>query len=116
MSEETNDEMNTEEGKQKKGLSTFWKVALGILVALVGLVVLALAWALISYPAEYLLRSISWGDSDVYDYQKFPARPIAASPSPFYFKEEPAEAMVQELFEQHPVIDDLDDFLERTQT
>lgn len=115
-SEEMNGEMNTGEGKQKKGIKTFWKVALGILVALVGLVVLVLAWAFFSYPAEYLLRSIRWGESDVYDYQKFPARSMAASPSPFYFKEEPAEAMVQALFEQHPVIDDLDEFLEGTQT
>jgi len=36
MSEEMNVEMNTGESKQKKGMQTFWKVALGILVALVG--------------------------------------------------------------------------------
>ena len=45
--------------------------------------------------------------------QKFPARPMAASSNPFYFKEEPAEAMVQALFEQQTAIRDLDDFLEQ---
>ena len=92
------------------------KITLGILFALVVLVGIVLVWAFLSYPAEYLVRSVAWGDSDVYDYQKFPARPMAASSSPFYFKEEPAEAMVQALFEQNQAIDDLDDFLEGTQT
>ena len=45
-----------------------------------------------------------------------PARSLAASSSPFLFKEEPAEAMVQALFEQNPAIDDLDGFLEQSQT
>ena len=83
-------------------MKTFWKVALGILVTLVGLVGLVLLWAFLSYPAEYVMRGIRWGDADVYDYKKFPARPVAANPSPFLFEEEPAEAVVQELFEQAP--------------
>jgi CubicO group peptidase (beta-lactamase class C family) len=97
-------------------MKTFWKVALWILVALVGLIALILVWAFLSYPVEYLVRSASWGDSDVYDYQKFPGRPLAASSTPFHFKEEPAEGMVQALFEQNPAINDLDDFLEANQT
>lgn len=92
------------------------KVALGIIVALVGLVGLVLVWAFLSYPAEYVMRGICWGDADVYDYQKFPSRPIAASPSPYQFEKEPADAMVQALFEQNPAIHDLDDFLEQSQT
>jgi hypothetical protein len=41
---------------------------------------------------------------------------MAASPTPFHFKEEPAgdeasAAMVQTLFGQHLAIDDLDDYL-----
>jgi CubicO group peptidase (beta-lactamase class C family) len=41
---------------------------------------------------------------------------LAASSTPFYFKEEPAEAMVQALFEQNPAISNLDGLLERSQT
>lgn len=97
-------------------MMTLRKVALGILVALTALVGLVLVWAFLSYPAEYVMRGIRWGDADVYDYQKFPARPVASNPSPFQFEEEPAEAMVQGLFVQNPVIHDLDDFLEQNQT
>jgi CubicO group peptidase (beta-lactamase class C family) len=92
------------------------KVALGILAAIVGLVGLILVWAFLSYPAGYLTRSVLWGDADVYDYQRFPARAVAASASPFHFEEEPAEEMVQTIFEQNPAIDDLDDLLEKSQT
>jgi CubicO group peptidase (beta-lactamase class C family) len=104
------------DGLKEGTMTNLKKFALGILVALVGLVGIVLVWAFLSYPAEYLVRSVAWGDSDVYDYQKFPARPMAASPSPFYFAEEPAEAMVQALFEQNQAVDDLDDFLEGNQT
>jgi CubicO group peptidase (beta-lactamase class C family) len=97
-------------------MNTLGKVALGILVALIGLVGLVLVWAFLSYPAEYVMRGIRWGDADVYDYQKFPARPVDANPSPFQFEEEPADAMVQALFEQNPAINDLGDFLEQNNT
>jgi CubicO group peptidase (beta-lactamase class C family) len=116
MSEEKNREKTPGAAKQKKVIRNLGKIALWSLAALVGLVGLVLIWAFLSDPAEYLARSIAWGDSDVYDYQKFPSRPLAASSTPFYFKEEPAEAMVQALFEQNPAISDLDNFLEQTQT
>jgi CubicO group peptidase (beta-lactamase class C family) len=115
-----NVEITTGTVKQQKGMKTIWKVALGILGALVLLVGLFLVWAFISYPAEYIKRvsqSFRTGlESSVYDYQWLDARPMAASPSPFAFKKEPAEAMVQTLFEQDPAIDDLDNFLEQSQT
>ena len=97
-------------------MKTLGKIALWVIVALVGLAGLVLVWAFLSYPAEYVMRGIRWGDADVYDYQKFPARPIAANPSPFKFDEEPDEAMVQSLFEQNSAIDDLDNFLEKNRT
>lgn len=109
-------EMSRGKVKQQKVMKTLGKIALWTLIALAVLVGLVLVWAFLSYPTEYVMRGIRWGDSDVYDYQKFPARPIAANPSPFQFKEEPAEAMVQALFEQNPEIHDLDDFLEQNQT
>ena len=116
----------TEKGRKKMNktgrMKVLRKVALWTVVVLVGVVGLVLVWAFLSYPAVYLIRSVLWGDSDVYDYQRFPARPIAASSSPFHFRKEPgadgvsSTAMVQALFEQNPAIDDLDDFLERSQT
>jgi CubicO group peptidase (beta-lactamase class C family) len=116
MSENMDAEKTTGEVKQKKGMKVLGKVVLWTLAALIGLVGLILVWSFLSYPPEYLVRQIAWGDSDVYDYQKFPNRPLAASSSPFYFKEDPAEGKVQALFEQNRAIDDLDDFLEKTQT
>jgi CubicO group peptidase (beta-lactamase class C family) len=116
MSEERNIEITTGEDKQKKGMRGTGKTALWVLAALIGLIGLALLWAFLSYPAAYLVRSVSWGDSDVSDYQKFPSRPLAASSKPFYFKEEPADEMVQALFERNPAIDELDKFLEQTKT
>jgi CubicO group peptidase (beta-lactamase class C family) len=114
MSEEINVEMNTGEVKQQKGMKTFWKVVLGILLALVVLVGLFLV--LFPYPIEYWIRA-NRGGVDQYDSYKICAeRPVAASSSPFYFKEEPAEAIVQALFEQNPAVRDLDEFLEQTQT
>ncbi len=116
MSQEMSVEKTKENVKQEKGVKILGKVALWTLAALAGLVGLVLVWAFFAYPPAYLVRSVVWGESDVYDYQKFPSRPLAASSTPFYFKEEPAEAMVQALFEQNPAIDDLNDFLEQTQT
>lgn len=86
MSENLNVEMTTGKIKQKKVVKALGKVALWTLAVLAGLVGLILVWAFLSYPAEYLLRSIRWGDSDVYDYQKFPSRPLAASSSPYYLR------------------------------
>ncbi|MFC1936679.1 serine hydrolase domain-containing protein [Chloroflexota bacterium] len=116
MSEEMDVEKTKGKVNQKKSMKVLGKVALRILAVLAGLFGLILVWAFLSYPPAYLVRSVFWGDSDVYDYQRFPSRPLAASLTPFYFKEEPAEEMVQTLFEQNSAIDDLDDFLERAQT
>ena len=90
------------------------KVVLWILVALAGLIGLVFVWAFLFYPAEYVMRAIRWRDADVYDYQKFPARPIAASPSLFHFEEESVEVMVRALFEKNPAIHDLDGFISTT--
>jgi CubicO group peptidase (beta-lactamase class C family) len=115
MSENMNVDKTTGEGKQKKGWKSVGKVAFGILLALVVLVGLFQVFS--PYPAEYLIRAIRGGDRPtVHDYKIFAERPMAASLSPFYFKEEPAEAMVQTLFEQNSRVDNLDVFLEQNQT
>ena len=92
------------------------KIGIGVLIFILAAIVLILLWAFVSYPSEYVLRGLRWGDVDVYDYQKFPARHMAASANPFRFVSEPAEIRVQELFERDPTLDDLDAFLEGTGT
>jgi CubicO group peptidase (beta-lactamase class C family) len=113
----TQPKMKTKIGLSRESWKILRKVALGILVTLVVLVGLGLGWLFLSYPPPaYVLRIARHREETVYDYKWLAARPMAASPSPFHFEEEPAEAMVQALFEQHPAIDDLDDYLEQTQT
>ena len=116
MSEEMIVEMTTRKVEQQKVMKTLGKVALWIPIALVGLVGLVLIWPSFFYPVQHAMRGIRWGSADVYDYQKFPARPVLANPYPFQFEEEPADTMVQALFEQNPAIHDLDDFLAQNQT
>ncbi|MFC1859090.1 serine hydrolase domain-containing protein [Thermodesulfobacteriota bacterium] len=97
-------------------MKTLGKISVGVTVSIFGLVSLVLLWAFLSYPTEYVMRGIRWGDADVYDYQKFPARSLAVSPSPFKFDEKLNEAMVQSVFEQNSTIDNLDDFLSKNRT
>jgi len=86
--------------------------------ALVGLVALLLGWALATYPPTYVWRVVLWQDSDVFDYRRFPKRHIENAGSPFHFAagSEEDEALVRTLFENNPLIGDLDKFLEGTRT
>ncbi len=53
-------------------------------------------WAMSSPQwAEHLLRCITWGDSDVMDYQKFPARGIANAAPLFNFAQDPSPELFQ---------------------
>ena len=109
--------MTTGEAKQQIDMRILGQVGLGIVVTLIVLVGLGLGWLFLSYPPPaYVLRIARHRKETVYDYKWLAARPMAASPSPFYSEEKPAEAIVQGLFEQHPAIDDLDDYLEQSQT
>jgi CubicO group peptidase (beta-lactamase class C family) len=92
------------------------KLVVGIFILIVGLIVLPLLWAFLTYPADYVWRALRWGTSDVFDYQKFPERFMSKGESTFQFTTALDEARVQELFAQHPSIDDLDTFLEETRT
>lgn len=87
-----------------------------ILVVLIGVVTLALIYAFTFYPPEYTLRVLRWRDADVYDYQKFPERPLHPSDTPFDFTQNLDEERVRALFAQETAVDDLDTFLEQTGT
>ena len=87
-------------------------IVLGILT-LISAVIL---YAYIAYPAEYVNRLIRWGDSDVYDYQKFPERVLETSDSPFEFFLNLDEERIRSQFELASAIDDFDSFLAENHT
>jgi CubicO group peptidase (beta-lactamase class C family) len=80
----------------------------------------AFIWAR-AFPARayFLARSIAWGESDVMDYQRFPAREIATSQPNFYFKELATPApfgIVQYTSNGEPMQAPFEQFLESTNT
>jgi CubicO group peptidase (beta-lactamase class C family) len=80
-----------------------------------GAVILLLALAFLTYPAEYVFRVIAWGDSDVFDWQKFPEHPLEAAPMSFTF-DEASDDRVGALFSKVAGVDDWEAFLEETHT
>ena len=61
------------------------KVLRNLAFIVIGLVVLALAIALLVYPPEYVYRALVWQQSDAFDWQKFPAHALAAAPTAYHF-------------------------------
>src|SRR5437867_2609034 len=97
-------------------MNKFGRVLLRSLIALAGLIVLILLYVFLAYPSEYVRRVLLWQNSDVYDYQKFPERPLATGSSIFYFTEAPDEAKVRAVFEANPTIDHPATFLAKNHT
>lgn len=93
----------------KKFLKNF---SVGLLV-IIGLAVL---YAYLAYPAEYVNRVLRWGNADVYDYQKFPARPLEPATAPFEFAYQLNEEAIRTQFELAADIDDFDAFLAENRT
>jgi hypothetical protein len=60
-----------------------------VAVLVVIMLVPTVVWA-IAYPDDstYLARTASWGESDVLDYQKFPARKVPKSPAAFNYRKQ----------------------------
>src|SRR3972149_1667102 len=75
-----------------------------------------LLYAYLAYPAEYVNRVSRWGDSEVYDYQNFPERPLAISDSPFEFSLNLDEERIRTRFEAVSDIDDFDSYLAKKRT
>lgn len=94
------------------------KIGMILLIGIVLFVVLPLTIASILYSPEYVQRCVFWGDSDVYDYQKFPQRTILAGPEPFFFRQGSAEdeARVRAMLQSALGIDDPDCALEEADT
>jgi CubicO group peptidase (beta-lactamase class C family) len=77
-------------------------------------------WAPTSYDdALYLARAMSWADSDVHDYEKFPSREIANAAPAFHFGEQltPEDFRTIE-YESNGVVQEaaFDEFLRNTDT
>lgn len=85
-------------------------------LAILSLLVLVLIILYIIYPYQYIYRVIMWGESDVYDYQKFPYHEIENASPTFYFKKDLNKAPVSALFESNEEVKDLDEFLNKTGT
>jgi CubicO group peptidase (beta-lactamase class C family) len=76
------------------------------LAALLILLILLIVWvaaALVVYPNEYVWRVLAWRQSDVNDYLvNFPSRPLAPSPTPHRYAEDPdtdVTDLVMEVFD-----------------
>lgn len=92
------------------------KSAAYVLLVVVIVIASILVYAFVFYPGDYVLRILRWGDSDVYDYQKFPAQALAASETPFYFQDVPDEARIRAFFNDQEAVGDLEAFLTETDT
>jgi len=92
------------------------KMAKFFFAGLIAMLSIALLYAYITCPAEYVNRVLRWGDSDVYDYQKFPERTLETSASPFEFSLALDEEHVRTQFELVTDIDDFDSFLAKKRT
>ncbi|HET6444840.1 MAG TPA: serine hydrolase [candidate division Zixibacteria bacterium] len=92
------------------------KIALFILIGVFSVISLSLLYAYIAYPAEYVNRLLRWRDSDVFDYQKFPERPLEIADSPFEFSLNLDEERIRTSFEDVSGMDDFDSFLEDKRT
>ena len=92
------------------------KAAKYFLIGLLAVIGIPLLYAYLADPAEYVNRLLRWRDADVYDYQKFPERPLAISGSPFEFSLHLDEEHVRTQFEAVSAIEDFDSFLPKNRT
>ena len=86
-----------------------------ILIILGGIVFLALAATLLTYPPIYVYRVIAWGNSDSFDWQKFPEHRLESASVPYAFETAPDDR-VAALFAQLAGADNWEIFLEENHT
>ena len=75
----------------------------------------------VPYIGTYEGRVREWGDASVLDYLVFPSRELKPAPKPFHFKQNRQEGRVTEVFDRLEYfpgkrVDNLDDFLRKTET
>jgi CubicO group peptidase (beta-lactamase class C family) len=84
-------------------------------IALLSVIVLWFGIATLIYSPTYVYRTVFWQESDAFDWQKFPNRPLTASADPYHFAEMP-DPRVEETFEQVSGAEDWNAFLEENDT
>lgn len=91
-----------------------------LLVGLLGIVVVFLLYGLIATGnPEFFARTLMWLDSDVQDYQKFPAREIENAAPVFHFQKSGAPCPITRVdytYDDQPQSRDLETFLRETGT
>ena len=92
------------------------KIIKYLFIGLFILLAMPILYAYLAYAAEYVNRPLRWGESDVYDYQKFPERALEASDSPFEFALKLDEDRIRTQLEAVSGIEDFDSFLAKNRT
>ncbi len=95
--------------------STVIKLALAPVILVALFLVAQVVWGLLVYPPEYVFRVLRWGQSDAFDWQKFPSHTLTAASNSYSFDlaEDPTvPARLAEL----AGVEDWDAFLEQNQT
>lgn len=96
---------------RKVGRVLLWVIGVLAVVFILSLVIFS-----IIYTPSYVFRVIRWGNSDVYDYLKFPERHFDKSLHEFHFIDALNEPEIEQAFESHPLIENLDSFISNTST
>lgn len=92
------------------------KVLLWVAISLTVIFLVTVVAFSIIYTPEYVFRVLRWGNSDVYDYLIFPERQIDKAAVEFHFDEQLHSGEVEEVFGSHPLVDNLDTFIQDTST
>jgi CubicO group peptidase (beta-lactamase class C family) len=76
-----------------------WQTVRRVVAVLVGIMLIpGIVWAFASPDdSTYLARTVAWGESDVEDYQKFPARQINNAPPVFNFVKRPTPELFSKI-------------------
>ena len=95
-----------------------YSIVAGLCVAALILVTAAgvYVWARMSIGSSLLARAILWGDSDVDDWQRFPARVISASDEPYFFTVDDPVSFPGKFLEDQGTFYSLEEYLEGSDT
>jgi CubicO group peptidase (beta-lactamase class C family) len=89
---------------------------LKITIAVTVLLVTTFVVLFISYPAPYVIKTLSKLDADVSDMYYFPSSKISHDTNVYYFKTDLQNEKIEQLFQQQSKISDLEEFLTITKT
>lgn len=97
-------------------IATLFRLLKRILIAVPIIILLSVAVLFAIYPAQYVQKSLTHLDSAVSDMYFFPSRSISHSETVYQFNINSRDEAVESLFEEELNIQDLKDYLEKTDT